>query len=120
MRDNVSNDIPQRVQQHHNAKEKSSPFQAHKHHSKCQARYLLLFGQPSVEFSRIGHFERLGAVLGLTPDRLLPAVLDRAAGPHADLPGPLNTVYPDHLLRLKPFRTHTAPERRASLIRRDV
>lgn len=77
---------------------KSSPFQAHNHHTKCQAHYLFLFGQSSVEFSRIGHFEGLGAVLGLTPDRLLPAVLDGAAGPHADLPGPLNAVYPDHLL----------------------
>lgn len=78
---------------------KSSPFQAHKHHSKCQAGYLLLLGQSGVEFGRIGHFEGLGAVLGLTPERLLPAVLHGPAGPHADLPRALNTVHPDHLRR---------------------
>ncbi len=115
MRDNVSNDIPQRVQQHHNAKEKPSPFQAHKHHSNCQARTFSFLGSPVLNSVELDTLRDLGAVLGQTPDRLLPAVLDRAAGPHADLPGPLNAVYPDHLLRLKPFHTHTAPERRAEL-----
>lgn len=74
--------------------------------------YLVLFGWSGVEFGRIGHFEGLGSVLGLTPHGLLPAVLDRATGPHADLTtGPLNAVYTDHLFRLNPV-TRTTQKRR--------
>ncbi len=107
--------IPQRVQAQCQRKTISIPG--------TQTPQLITFsflGSPVLNSAELDTLSDLERCWGwrLTGSSLL--YLTEPPGRMRTLPGPLNTVYPDHLLQLKPLCTHTAPGRRASLIRRDV